>query len=268
MSASPLLRLILVPLQFTGTAIAFALFGVGGILYGLLVTPWLKLTTRTPEESRKRARAVVRFFFRVFVGFIRVLRLARIEVINPEGLMRPGSIIAASHPSLIDVVCLISIVPEATTIVKAKLLSNPFTRFPILASGYATNADGPEALEALSRELDSGASFVIFPEGTRTPRDLPPGKLPKMHRGAAQLALHTGRPITPVRVTAEPRWLTKDRGWWHLPEKPMVLTFEVLPEIPVADYLPLYNSSPRSAARRLTEDLGARLFEHNVEAHV
>lgn len=84
--------------------------------------------------------------------------------------------------------------------------------------------------------------------------------MPRLHRGAAQLALHTRRAVTPVRITASPRWLTKDRGWWHLPEKPMMLTFEALPEIPAAPYLDLYNATPRLAARRFTLALGRELF--------
>ena len=112
--------------------------------------------------------------------------------------------------------CLLSIVPEATTIVKASLLKNWFTRAPILGAGYIPNDAGPEALGLLEAELSRGVSFVIFPEGTRTPIRL--SEMPKMHRGTAQLALHANRPITPVRITAHPRWLTKDVVWWHLPQ--------------------------------------------------
>lgn len=254
------MRCLLMPFQLAGTAFAFALFGLGGIGFALLVTPVLQLSPKSAEEKRRRARRVVRWWFGKFVAVIRALRLVRIEVKNPRALMKPGAILACSHPSLIDVVCLLAIVPEATTIVKAGLLKNIFTRAPIRAAGYVSNAEGPDAVEKLARELEKGTTFVIFPEGTRTPSAFPEGKMPKLHRGAAQVALHAGRPITPVRITARPRWLTKDRGWWHLPEKPMTLTFEALPPIPVQPYLDLYNSTPRLAARRLTLALGKALF--------
>lgn len=58
--------------------------------------------------------------------------------------------------------CLLSIVPEATTIVKASLLKNWFTRAPILGAGYIPNDAGPEALVLLEAELSRGVSFVIF----------------------------------------------------------------------------------------------------------
>lgn len=260
-SAPSLKHLLTTPFRLAFTAFAFALFGLGGVAFGLLVTPVLAVTAGSEAERRRRARRVVRWWFGRFVAVIESLGLVRVRVKNPEAFMKPGAVFTANHPSLIDVVCLMAIVPEATTIVKASLLRNWFTRSPIRAAGYAANDAGPAALPALAQDLASGAAFVIFPEGTRTPSDLPEGEVPRLHRGAAQLALHTGRPITPVRITAQPRWLTKDRGWWHLPEEPMTLTFEALPEIKVEPYLTLYNSDARRAARRLTQDIGRLLFD-------
>lgn len=270
-------RLTLLPLQFAGTALCFGLFGLGSVVFALIVPPALAVGWRDPAARRRVARDVIRRSFALFVALITGLRLVRIRMTNSERILRPGTILAASHPSLIDVVALLSVVPQATTIVKASLLSNPFTRAPIQAAGYASNDGGPEVLDALARELEEGAIFVIFPEGTRTPSDLPEGTVPKLHRGVAQLALHTGRPVTPVRITASPRWLTKDRGWWHLPEKPMTLAFEALEPIDPAEHMnaapgeeapaaargepAAYNHSSRLAARALTEALGARLFD-------
>ena len=146
------MRYVLMPFQFAGTAFAFALFGIGGVIFGLLITPVLKMTSKSPEEERRRARAVVRWWFGRFVAIITALRLVRVEVRNPEALMKEGAILACSHPSLIDVVCLLSVVPEATTIVKAALLRNIFTRAPIRAAGYVSNAEGPDAIEKLARD--------------------------------------------------------------------------------------------------------------------
>ena len=251
---------LLKPFRFIGTAIAFGLFGMSGMLFRFGITPWLNLTEKDEETRIRIARHVVWRWFRLFVGIIREAGLVRVEVKNAERLNRPGLIVAANHPSLIDVVCLISLIPEATTIVKAALLQNWFTAPPIRAAGYATNDLGPEALKLLEADLRRGAVFVVFPEGTRTPVNLPPGERPRMHRGAAALALHAKRPITPVRITANPRWLTKDRGWWHMPDDPMTLTFEVLEDIPVDDLLPLYNERPSIGARRLNKRLAAALF--------
>lgn len=263
-SASPSgwtpLALLLLPFRFAGTAFAFGVFGLGGMLFRFAVTPWLSHAERDPEARIRKSRAVVQWWFAKFIAMIRALHLVRVEVSHPERLARPGLVVVANHPSLIDVVCLMSFISNATTIVKAALLKNWFTAPPIRAAGYASNDQGPEALAALAKDLERGAVFVIFPEGTRTPTDLPPGAYPRMHRGAMALALAAQRPVTPVRIAASPRWLTKDRGWWHMPPCPMTISIEVLEDHPVAPLLPLYNQSPSQAARRLCRELEPLLF--------
>ena len=111
-------RRALLPFRLAFTAFAFALFGLGGIVFGFFLTPWLKMAGGTPEEKKSLARRVVKRWFGLFVSVVTSLGLVRIEVKNPEAFQKKGAILAANHPSLIDIVCLLSIVPEATTIVK------------------------------------------------------------------------------------------------------------------------------------------------------
>jgi len=64
------------------------------------------------------------------------LRNSRLEKLN-----RPGQLIIANHPTLVDIVFLISRVKQANCIVKQKLWHNPFMRGPILNAGYISNGD-------------------------------------------------------------------------------------------------------------------------------
>ena len=112
-------RQALLPFRLAFTAFAFALFGLGGIVFGFFLTPWLKMAGGTPEEKKSLARRVVKRWFGLFVSVVTSLGLVRIEVKNPEAFQKKGAILAANHPSLIDIVCLLSIVPEATTIVNS-----------------------------------------------------------------------------------------------------------------------------------------------------
>ena len=188
--------------------------------------------------------------------------LVKVCVKNKDRLLRPGLIIVANHPTLIDVVFLLGIIPGASTVVKASLLKNPFTKAPIRASGYISNDVGPDALEVFREELDEGSSFLIFPEGTRTPINLAPGEYPKIHRGVAALAIQTQKPLTPVRITASPRWLTKEQGWWHLPSSPMKLVVDVLEDIPSSGFEETFRSSPSKATRALSRILLSKLFDN------
>ena len=91
----------------------------------------------------------------------------------------------ANHPSLIDVVVLISIIPNADCVVKAHLFKNPFLRGVVKNTGYISNADPEGLLVDCKKSLAAGNNLIIFPEGTRTKV----GQAVKFQRGAANIAL-------------------------------------------------------------------------------
>lgn len=255
------LRLLLAPIRLLLSAGGFFVFGLAGLFFRFPLAPWLN-RERNLRLRHRRARLIVQRWFAVFVACASVFHLIRVKVIHPERLNRPGLLIVANHPSLLDIVCLLSLIPNGTTIVKAALTQNPFTAAPIEAAGYVNNGAGPEILGPILDDFESGASFVIFPEGTRTPSNLPAGEAPKLHRGAAALAFEAGRPFTPVRITASPRWLTKDRHWLKIPPVAMTLTLEVLEDIPLGELQAVYNERPAIACRKLTKILQTQLFNN------
>lgn len=242
------------------TAFLFSLFGLAGLLFYFPFGPWLFFRFRDASDRRRAARRIVSGWFGLFIRMCEALGTIRVEVRHPEVFLEPGRLFAPSHPSLIDIVVLLSLLPNGTTVVKESLARNFFTRAPIRAAGFMTNNLGAEALERAREELASGASIVIFPEGTRTPHDLAPGETPRMHRGVAVLAIETLTPLTPIRITAHPRWLTKEVAWWHLPEKPMTLTVEPLPSLAVEAHANRYNGRTVLAARSLMRACSAALF--------
>ena len=252
------MRRLLTPLRLMAAALCFALFGLGGLLFYFPFGPWLWLRYRDPVRRREAARVIVAYWFSFFCRVLSILQLVEIELRNAEALTRPGLLICPNHPSLIDVVCLLAHLPRATTLVKADLKKSLFTRAPIRFAGYLDNAMGAEVLEAARTELARGQSLVIFPEGTRTPVNASAPK--RLNRGVAALALSTGTPVTPVRISASPRWLTKEVPWMRLPPRAMTLTVEVLPDIPVEGLLDRYNGRISLAARALTRTIGEALF--------
>lgn len=258
-SARRLARLLLLP----ATGFLFVVFGLAGLLFYFPFGPWLRFRHKDPTERRQAARRLVAGWFGIFLRLCEALGTIRVVVKNPEALRSPGLLLAPNHPSLLDIVVLLSLLPNGTTVVKESLVHNSFTRAPIRNAGYLPNTLGAEALEHAREELASGASLVIFPEGTRTPCDLPEGTYPRMHRGIAVLALETDTPLTPVRITARPRWLTKEVAWWHLPDEPMTLTVEVLPSLAVHPYRNRYNDRIVLAARALMRDCSEALFGTN-----
>lgn len=232
-----------------GTLLSFTLFGCGGLVIGLLAAPMLNVLYRDPRKRQHTARRLITLSFRGFLMLMRGLGVLEYHLSHVSQLKRPGQLILANHPSLIDVIFLLAHTPNADCVVKGKLATNPFTRGPIRAAGYITNRDPQDVLEAAGHSLALGHSLILFPEGTRTT----PHRPIKFRRGGANIALRTDTPITPVLIVCAPPTLTKEHPWYHVPENKVSIELHVLDDIPLS---PDKQQPMAQAARRLTHHLG------------
>lgn len=196
----------------TGFSIAFIF--VGGMMLAALVLPAFALAKPGPKAARRLIHRIFRFYIRMIQAF----GLIEVEV---DGLERArahgrGRLIVANHPSLLDVVILMSLIPELQCIVKAELWSSRTLGRLVRAAGFIRNDLEPEALLAACREsLDAGVDLLVFPEGTRSE----PGCLPVFKRGFANIATLAGAAIQLVVISCEPVMLTKSHPWWRIPER-------------------------------------------------
>ncbi|MES2935558.1 MAG: lysophospholipid acyltransferase family protein [Pseudomonadota bacterium] len=233
------------------TAFAFISFGVGGLLLRLIFFPLLALIVRHQQRKARLARLAIHYLFRWFIRLMRFLGVLKFRIDGVEKLNRHGLLILANHPTLIDVVFLISLVPNADCVVKSSLLSNPFTRGPMKASNYIRNDSGPGLVDDCIASLKAGNNLIVFPEGTRTPVSGPV----KLQRGAANIALRGMCDITPVVIRCVPLTLTKGVPWWHVPARRVQFVIEVRDDLPVAPFLAQAGGEVTLAARRLTSHL-------------
>src|SRR5690606_17622653 len=201
--------------RLIATALSFALFGLGGLFLRLVVFPLSALLPGDARVRRRRARATTSRLFWLFVQFMYRSGVLTYEVEGAERLGRPGQMVVANHPSLIDVVVMISVIPDANCVVKQSLWDNPFTRGPIRAAQYISNSGSMDMLEEAVQALREGQTLIVFPEGTRTT----PGQPPVFHRGAAAIALRGAQVITPVIISVEPTTLTKAEPWYSVPSR-------------------------------------------------
>jgi 1-acyl-sn-glycerol-3-phosphate acyltransferase len=237
------------------TGFSFAAFGLGGLLLGLLVFPLLLVIVRHHQRRSALARWTIHHLFRLFVAMMCGLGLCSLEVRGRERLHRRGLLILASHPSLIDVVFLMSLVRDADCIVKAALLRNPFTRGPVRAAGFVCNDSGPGLIDDCVASVRSGNNLIVFPEGTRTPAGSALGRL---QRGAANLAVRGELPITPVRITCSQQMLGKSDKWWRVPRRAGHFVIDVGDDIPIDAHL-AEDGAQALAARRLNDELARHL---------
>lgn len=230
------------------TGLSFGVFGLGGVLIPPVATAWIRLTSSDPAVRQRRARLLIHRTFRLYIHFMRALGVLRWTVKGEELLQRPGLLVLANHPCLIDVVFLIAFIPNPDCIVKGRLLANPAMRGFLRLTGFLINDSGPGLIEDAKTSLAAGSALIIFPEGTRTM----PGEPLHFQRGAANVALRTLTAVTPVTILCQPITLSKKHRWYHIPPKKLHISLLVGADIAVTGY---DQEHPAMAARQLTQDL-------------
>jgi len=118
------------------TGFCFAVFGLGQLLLGLTVFPVILFLVREAPRRRKLAKLGIHYSFKAFVGLMRFTRVLDYRCNGLQRLERPGLLVLANHPSLIDVVFLISFLRQADCVVKGSLFKNPFIRFAVSGAGF------------------------------------------------------------------------------------------------------------------------------------
>ncbi|SDU23804.1 lysophospholipid acyltransferase family protein [Halopseudomonas salegens] len=246
-----------------GTALSFSVFGLGGLLITLLSYPMLLIPGI--ERRHHYGRKLIQLAFRGFIGVMRCCGVLDYRIDNQELLNQRGHLIIANHPSLIDVIFLVANVPNADCVVNGHLARNIFTRGPIRVAGFITNTDPQQVLEAARSSLARGNSLVVFPEGTRTV----PGRPLRFRRGAANIALHTRPPVTPVLISCSPTTLTKGEPWYHIPRKQVFMHFKVLPTLHdhLTDEWPCNRHGAKGLTHWLNDYFIREMEQFNHERH-
>jgi 1-acyl-sn-glycerol-3-phosphate acyltransferase len=241
-----------------GTGISFTLFGVGGIILTLTVFPLINLCIRDRANRSYVAQRVVHFVWKVFVSIMVYLRVIDFDVDGAELLETDsGTLVIANHPSLIDVVLIMSLMRRTQCVVKSGVYRNLFMRGVVKATNYIPNLGDPETLvtDCVSA-LRSGNNLVMFPEGSRTPLGQ---RSPHLQRGFANIAVRAEVPVRLVQVTVRPRTLTKGEKWYQSPQSRPRFSVRVCERLEMSNFR---NSDiPSRAARNLTAYVTKRFEE-------
>ncbi|MEO8062551.1 MAG: lysophospholipid acyltransferase family protein [Pseudomonadota bacterium] len=236
--------------RIAGTGLSFVFFGLGALLLGFTIWPLLRLFTLDRRRGIARVQRAVSVSMRLFLWFMETVGVVSTEVHGREKLRERGQFVIANHPTLIDVVILVGLMPEVDCIVKQALWHNVFLRWPVSWAGYISNATGEGLIAACVAALRAGRSLMLFPEGTRTK----PGAGLEFQRGAAQIALAAQVPLRPVTITCDPITLFKGNAWYRVPARRAHFVITVGEPILVAEFL-AKNEAPPLAARHLTKAL-------------
>jgi 1-acyl-sn-glycerol-3-phosphate acyltransferase len=180
--------------------------GVFLSLYILVVAPPLLLYTlvsRDPDPLYWAGINGVMFFVRA-VG-------VRVRVVGRERIPAGVCLFVANHTSSADAPAVVGAIPRRIAI----LLKASLFRYPIVGAAFrlahfipVNRQERESALGSLEKaieELRAGQSFLIYPEGTRSPD----GRLQEFKKGAVVMAIKAGVPIVPMACSGAHRVMEK-----------------------------------------------------------
>ena len=146
---------------------------------------------------------------------MRVLGILTYRVEGAERLREPGRLIVANHPTLLDVVLLVSLMPAVDCIVKRGLWRNPFLRWPVSWAGYLPNSEGEVLVKNARRRCGAVTRCWSFPKA-RAP--CPASRCACSAAPRTSRSLPTSQ-ILPVTIACDPPTLFKGNPWYRVPAR-------------------------------------------------
>jgi 1-acyl-sn-glycerol-3-phosphate acyltransferase len=221
---------------------------VGLTLYILIVGPPLLVysyLTKTVDPLYNAAIGGIMFFVRAVGVHVEVRGIERI----PSGTI----IFAANHTSSADAPAIVWSIPRRIAI----LLKRSLFEWPIVGQAFHLAHFVPvdrfnresaiSSLEKATESLRQGQSFLIYPEGTRSPD----GRLQDFKKGAVVMAIKSGVPIVPVACSGAHRIMKKRK-------------LNIYPGKIVVEFLDPIDSTQYTLERR--EELNQRLHDELAAA--
>lgn len=207
-------------------ASALFMFTVGAILLGILIFPTVKFFSKGEKDYKQRCAAIVNKLWFLLIKYLKLIQIIDFEY-DKKITKIENKIIVASHPSFIDIVLLIALIPNSLCLAKNSILNN-FIMRNIVKSLYITN-DGTidDFLAKSKKALDYGFNIIIFPTGKRVDE----GEEVQIHKGAAKLSILTKKPIVPIKITTSEPFLTKNRSIFQIGKNIVNFQLEIGEEI-------------------------------------
>jgi 1-acyl-sn-glycerol-3-phosphate acyltransferase len=192
------------------------------------------------------------FMYWVFIGALRVtMRIAGIHI-RVEGTehIPPGvCVFASNHASNIDPVALVPNIPRRVALLAKKevfsvpILSKALHLARLVPVDRADREAAAESVDIAVEYLKEGLSFLVYPEGTRSPD----GHLLPFKKGTFVMAIRAGVPVVPVSLAGTQRLMRK--GDWTLHPGEVIVRYG--PPVDASEY----SADQRDVLRQRVQDL-------------
>lgn len=216
-----------------------AIAGLFLALYVLAVGPLFILhciLTRSPELLYRVGVAGARFAMRISG--------VRVQAEGLENIPNGVCLFVANHTSNLDPPAVVAAIPRRVAMLgKKEVFRVPILRRALLLADFIPVDRGHRTAAIAStdeavRHLKRGVSYLVFPEGTRSPD----GRLRPFKKGTFIMAIQAGIPVVPVSVSGTHRLMGKGSA----AITPGVVRVGFLPAIDAAPYSPEQRDELRS----------------------
>ncbi len=209
--------------------IMLILFGFGALFIRYFIFPFQK----TRDENYKTLQKS----WQIYIRMLEICKVLTLKVNDEEKIKNiKNSIIVSTHPSFVDIVILMSIIPNSTCFVAEKLSRNPFFKGMVKLLFILETSSTEDWLKDACEKLDNGLNIIIFPMGGRHKMDAQP----KIRRGTALMALKSQKNIVALHLKNNFDFLQKGQPVYKVDEKPTEYTLDYIGEINSKDFLAKY----------------------------
>lgn len=217
-------------LKILRTGSFFLFFAIICISGDLLLVPVVLLGLNKFKFVQNLCRDLVRISWGFFIKVAK--NCGRLDYKFELSELNGGSnLVIANHPSLLDVVFLVSKFKRINCIVKGELSKNIFLFAAIRACNYIPNTNNEEFLQKSVDVLKSGENLLIFPEGTRTKDKI------IFHKAAAYIGVKGAKNIVCIGINMHPRSLRKNEPWYKIPDEKIKYHFKEIKNFDVDMFL-------------------------------
>ncbi len=225
--------------------LCFFIFGIGAIFLNFLVFPFI-------NNNKELCSDIIHKLWRFFTRLLIFLKLIKLDIKKLNKI--ENKVIVSTHPSFVDIVILMGLIPRSTCFVKKELAHNPILK-NLIKSIFVTNDIEPEELKKKSKAiLDRGFNIIIFPTGIRHRKN----EYPKIKKGASLVALNAGKNIIPIKMFADGNFLFINQPFYSVDKKTVTFEIEECPEIKLEEFK---NESEIVTKKQITKQIEKYLYD-------
>lgn len=208
---------------------SFAIFGVGAVILNFTLFPIAKSFLKN-KDLLYFYSDIIHSTWAWFINLIIYFGIINLDIKDLEKIKQiRHCVIVSTHPSFIDIVILIGLIPRTTCIVKSALIKNPILS-NLIKSIFILKDETLDNIKLHTKKmLDKGFNVVIFPSGIRHRKN----EYPKIHKGAATIAMNANVNIVALKLYTDYDFLFINQPIYDAGDKKVNYEFSYVGEIDV-----------------------------------